>query len=127
MCLPLRKHGHRVAEGAHLAQAMGDEHDRHALGALVGDDVAEPVDVAAGERRGRLVEQQDARLAEQRARDLDLLLDGEVEFADLVVEARRRRCRARRNARRPAPRAWRRRIMPAGPTGRRAAACCRAR
>ena len=51
-----------------------------------GDDLAEPVDVAAGERRGRLVEQQDARLAVDGAGDLDLLLQGEVEVADLVVE-----------------------------------------
>ena len=76
-----------------------------------GDDLAEPVDVAAGERRGRLVEQQDARLAVDRAGDLDLLLDGEIELADLVARGRRR-SRARRDARATALSAARRRIMP---------------
>ena len=42
---------------------------------------AEPVDVASRQRRGRFVEQEDARLAEESAGDLDLLLHGEVEFA----------------------------------------------
>ena len=74
------------------------------------DDLAEPVDIAAGERRSRLVEQQEARLAEDRARDLDLLLNGEIEIADFApqidVEAE-----TRRNAREPRVRR-RRRIMP---------------
>ena len=46
--------------------------------------LAEPVDVAAGERRRGLVEQKDTRLAEDRACDLDLLLNGEIELADLA-------------------------------------------
>ena len=50
------------------------------------DDGAEPVDVAAGERRGRLVEQQNARLTKSRAGDFNLLLDREIKLADLVVE-----------------------------------------
>ncbi len=58
------------------------------------DQLAEPVDVAAGQGRGRLVEQQDARLAVDGAGDLDLLLHGKVEVADLgarvdAVEAER--------------------------------------
>ena len=76
-----------------------------------GDDLAQPVDVAAGERRGRLVEQQDARLAVDRAGDLDLLLDGEVELADLVaeVDVEAERIEMARGPRSPPTR---RRIMP---------------
>ena len=80
------EHGEVVAEGPHLAHPVRDEDDRHARRLEAGDDLAQPVDVAAGERRGRLVEEQDARLAIDRAGDLDLLLDGEVEVADLVAE-----------------------------------------
>ena len=67
-------------------------------------------------RRGRLVEQQDLRLAVDGAGDLDLLLHGEVEVADLGVEidveAQRSKC-ARDGALAPD----RRRIMPVRPTG----------
>ena len=63
----------RVAEGAYLAHAVRDEDDGHAGGLQRCDDLAQPVDVAAGQRRGRLVEQQDARLAVDGAGDLDLL------------------------------------------------------
>ena len=53
------------------------------FGAECRDALAEPVDVAAREARRRLVEQQDARAAEKRARDLDLLPRRELEIADL--------------------------------------------
>ena len=80
MCRPLRRMVSVVAEGAHLAQAVRDEDDGDALGAFSArDDLAQPVDVAARQGRGRLVEQEDARLAEEGAGDLDLLPDGEVE------------------------------------------------
>ena len=85
--LAVAQYGHRVAERAHFSQAMRNEHRRDALARAESAMIcAEPVDVAAGQRRRRLVEQQDARLAEDRAGDFDLLLDGEVEFADFVVE-----------------------------------------
>ena len=66
---------------------MRNEDGGDALGALIGDDMAEPIDVATRQRRSRLVEQQNARLAEDRAGDLDLLLDRQIELADFVVEA----------------------------------------
>ncbi len=65
---------------------MRDENERDALAPQPAHDRAEPVDVAAGQARGRLVEQEDARLAEHGARDLDPLLQGEVEVAHLVVQ-----------------------------------------
>ena len=85
----------------------------------------EPIDVAAGERRGRLVEQQDARLAEDRARDLDLLPDGEIELADLVVEVDVVKPSASKCARDRCARAARAGSCRSGPPARRAAACCR--
>ena len=92
------------------------------------DDLAQPVDVAAGQRRGRLVEQQDRRLAIDGAGDLDLLLHGEVEVADFVVADRCRRDRASRNARDRRASRLRRSIMPERVRrAHRAAACCRAR
>ena len=82
------------------------------------DDLAQPVDVAPRQGRGRLVEQQDARLAEHGARDLDLLPDGEIERRATSAPRSMSCSRDRRNARAPARSAARRRIMPIG-TGRR--------
>ena len=81
---------------------------------------SEPVDVAAGERRGRLVEQQDARLAEHRAGDLDLLPHREIEIADLLVEVDVVEAEAVRSVASTAARAARRWIAPKrliGPVG----------
>src|SRR5690242_8512395 len=75
--------GDAVAEGADLTHAVRDEDGGDALSLAPGDDRAEPVDIAARQCRGRLVEQQDAGAAEQRARDLDLLSLVEIEVADL--------------------------------------------
>ena len=82
---PVAQHRHRVAKGSNLPQAMRYEHDRHAFSAQSLDDPAEPLDVASGKSGRRLVEQKDARLAEQSPGDLDLLLDGKIQFAGLVV------------------------------------------
>ena len=53
---------------------MADVDDRHTFGAQLSDDVEETVRFAVGQRRGRLVHDQDPALVEERARDLDLLL-----------------------------------------------------
>ena len=84
--LAVPQHRHGVAERANLAQPVRDEDGGHALAALSLDDVAQPIDVAARQGRGRLVEQQDARLAEDGTGDLDLLLDREIEVFHIVVE-----------------------------------------
>ena len=78
------QHGEIVAEGAHFRQAMGDEEDRDPFALQPLDQPAEPIDVPAREGGGRLVEQQDAGLAEDGARDLDLLAQGQIEAADLA-------------------------------------------
>ena len=110
------QHSQVVAEGAHLTHAVRDEDDGDALRLQPGDNLAEPVDIAARERRGRLVEKQDARLPVDGAGDLDLLLDGEIELADLVAEVERR-SRVRRDGARTARLRARRLINPGGSGG----------
>src|SRR4029077_19361292 len=75
-----------IAKSPHLAHAMRDEEDGDALLFEMRDDLTEPVNVAAGERRSRLVKQQKLRATEHRARDLDLLLNCEIEFADFAPQ-----------------------------------------
>ena len=48
----------------------------------VADDAEQLLDLGRGERRGRLVHDDEARLHRQRARDLDHLLLGDGEIAD---------------------------------------------
>ena len=58
-------------------------------------DLVEPLGLGAGERGGRLVEDDEIRVPGERAQDLDLLLPGEREAADRGV-ARAGRSRRRR-------------------------------
>ena len=102
-----------IAERPHLTHAMRDEEDGDALLLETADDLAEPIDVAAGKSRCRLIEQQETRLAEDGARDLDFLLHGEIEFADLGFEVDIEPQRVEMLAQRAA--AVRRRIMPVRP------------
>ena len=80
------EHGEPIAEPPDLEEAMGDEDDRDVLVRKALDQPAEPVDVAAGEGGGRLVEEQDAGLAEHRPGDLDLLPHRQLEVADLGTQ-----------------------------------------
>ena len=70
-----------------------------------GDQVAEPIDVAARESRGRFIKQDQARLAVNGAGDLDFLLHSEIEAADLGIEvdieSERSKMFAQRGGRRP--------------------------
>lgn len=81
--LAVAQDGEPVAEPPHLGHAVRDEDDRDPVRAHLLDEAAEPVDVAAGEGRGRLIEQQEARLPEHGAGDLDLLPLGQLERAHL--------------------------------------------
>ena len=74
------KHGHAVGDREHLPELVRDEDDRLALVDERLHDGEELVDLAWGEHRGRLVEDQDVGLAEQRLDQLDALL-----FADRQV------------------------------------------
>ena len=74
------QHHDAVGDGEHLAELVGDEDDRLALVDQAAHDAEEVVDLARGEHRGGLVEDEDVGLAEQRLDQLDplLLADGQV-------------------------------------------------
>ena len=67
------QHRHAVAEREHFGHAMRDVDDRHAVG-LSAIMREQPLDLGLGERRGRLVHHQDARVLRQRLGDFDHLL-----------------------------------------------------
>ena len=74
------EHRDPVGDRKHLAQLVGDEHDRFALIDQAANHTEELVDLAWREHRCRFVEDQDVGLPEQRLHELDslLLADGEV-------------------------------------------------
>ena len=78
--------GDPVGQVFDLAPAVRGEDDAAALVAQAAHVREEPLDLLLGECRGRLVEEEDPRLAQQGADDLD----------DLPVRDRQRRRRARR-------------------------------
>ena len=79
---PVAEDGRAVAQLEDLVEAVADEQDRDAAVAQPADDAEQPLDLVGGQRRGRLVEDQDARLDRQRLRDLDELLVGHRQAAD---------------------------------------------
>ena len=83
------EHGRAVPQDLHaigdlddLVEAMGDVDDRDAALAKAPDEREEPLDLLVGERRRRLVQDQAARLADERARDLDDLALGDAQARD---------------------------------------------
>ena len=81
-CRPSRKTVAPVAQLEDLVEPVAHEQDRDAASAQASDDREQPLDLVRGERRGRLVEDQDARLDRQRLGDLDQLLVGHRQAAD---------------------------------------------
>ena len=71
-----------VAQLEDLVEPMADEQDRDAASPQSADDREQPLHLVGGERRGRLVEDQHARLDRQRLGDLDQLLVGHRQAAD---------------------------------------------
>ncbi len=71
-----------VAQLEHLVEPMADEQDRDAAVAQAADDREQPLDLVGGQRRGRLVEDQHARLDRERLGDLDQLLVRHRQAAD---------------------------------------------
>ena len=61
--LAAAEHDDLVGDGEHLTELVGDEDDRLALVHQAADDAEELVDLAGGEDRGGLVEDQDVGLA----------------------------------------------------------------
>ena len=95
MCRPLRNTREPVAERLDLVHAVRDEEHADALGLQLGEHVVDGVDVAAGERRGRLVEDEELGVLAQRLGDLDHLPARQRQVADqraridvLAVDAR---------------------------------------
>ena len=80
--------GDALGEVAHLGEAMRDVDDQHARRREAPREIEQPLGLARGERRGRLVEDEDRRVASKRLGDLDHLTLGERQPADLDVGAR---------------------------------------
>ena len=93
-------HDDAVGDGKDLGEPVRHEDDRHALLAKGAHPVEEPLRFRLRQRRGRLVEDQDARILRQRPRDDDELLRREI-------ERRHRRGRDRDRARNLAAPLWR--------------------
>ena len=70
-----------VADLEDLAEPVGDVDDRPALAGELADDRLDLLDLDVGERRGRLVEDEDAGVARQEPRDLDQLALGDRKVA----------------------------------------------
>ena len=77
--------GDALREVAHLGEAMRDVDDEHPRGREAPGEVEQPLGLARGERRRRLVEDEDGRVARQRLGDLDHLAFGERQPPDLDV------------------------------------------
>ena len=81
----------RSAICVNLVDEMGDEDDRDAARLQVAHDLEEERGLLGVEARGRLVQNQDARIVLERARDRDQLLDrdgiGAERALDVDVEA----------------------------------------
>ena len=75
-----------VAERLHLAHPVRDEYDGDTLPLQFRDHSAEPVDIAPGECRCRLIQKQQARIAEDSPGNLDLLPHSEIEIANIGSE-----------------------------------------
>ena len=73
-------HRDPVADLVQFVEPMGDENDRHALGAQATHHVEQHRDLAFIERGGRLVHDDEPRLERNRARNGDHLLDRGREF-----------------------------------------------
>ena len=75
--LPVAQHRHVVGQRLHVAEDVRDVDDRLAVGGQPADQLEEPRRLPRGERCGRLVEDDDARVELQRLRDLhELALAG---------------------------------------------------
>ena len=120
------QHGHAVGELEDLRELVADVDDADAAVAQALDHDHQAADVGVGERRGRLVHDEDAGVLGERLGDLDPLAVGDGEGADLgvdvevvAVEASRGAGATRRRicvqSRRPRPRvgAWPRKTFSA--------------
>ena len=82
---PVTQDQRAVGDLEDLAQPVRDVDDRHALVGEGADETEEPLDLALGERRGRLVHDQDPRRRPQGLGDLHDLAFGHVEPAHALA------------------------------------------
>jgi hypothetical protein len=75
------EHGHPVGDPHHLVEMVRHEDDGHARAPQLVEDPEQALGLVHREARGRLVEDQDARLGRERLRDLDELPLGDAEGA----------------------------------------------
>jgi hypothetical protein len=69
--LPVLHDAHRVGEGVHVVDLVGDEHHGHALLLPPPEEGQEPVQVRRGDPLEDLVEDQELRLLEEALQDVD--------------------------------------------------------
>ena len=87
--VPIAQDRDAVGDPVDLLHPVADEHHGDAPRLQGGDDGEQPLDLALGERRGRLVHDQHLGLDRQRPRDLDeLLLGGAQPLQHLLRTAR---------------------------------------
>ena len=97
---------HAVGDAGQLFEAMGDVDDSDTVRLQLGDHAEEPLDLLVAERGRRLVHDQDSRVGPQGPGNLDELLLGHRQAADLAsgsIAAPIRSSRARARARRAVP------------------------
>ena len=75
------EHRDAVADRQHVVEEMRDEHDAAPGLAQPAQQREQPLDLGRRQRRGRLVQDDDARAGEQHARELDQLLQAERQRA----------------------------------------------
>ena len=88
--LPLRKMVSRSAMCADLGHAVRDEDDQLALGGELAGEAEQPLGFARRQRRGRLVEDEDARVLGEPLGDLDDLPFGQRQPPHFLVGLQRR-------------------------------------
>ena len=76
---PVAQHGNAVGHALDLGEAVGDVNDPHPLAGETAQDGEQTLGVLLGQRRGGLVEDEDARLPRERLGDLDRLRLGDAE------------------------------------------------
>ena len=86
--LPVAQHADAIGELIHFRHTVADIDNRHAFRPQALDQREELLGFAVAQRGGGFVHYQNAAVAVQRARDLDLLLFGDAEAADAVGGAK---------------------------------------
>ncbi len=79
------QHGHAVGDVEHLVELVRDEHDAGAVRLQRAQHLEQVLRLLGGQHRGRLVQHEHLRAAEQRAEDLHALLRAHTEVFDLGV------------------------------------------